>query len=630
MKDILRVKHDLMKNKEPVKNNKMYIEFRPPTEEVNYYAGFEESTKNHKHNMASRKQDENELKKYTGGVKNTHAMGHLARQHYQEHARRNLEHQAKLHNLRLSTNPNFYRDEEKSDSSIYKKIETKFNNLISQIKNNNFSGSTVKFVFDIQEELLDKGFNLTSENLQEIKKNVSLCDDILNNSDAILDSLDTKDAGNYETVNDGLKNILKITQEYQPYANRGLRERKFAQQGIKINLQKTLFNEKKVLNDFGNTETKIENRLKYDANYQRIKELKAQEKLILQSGKKINDFLTKAIQRRKAQKETKEKIEDDIRFRDKILTICDRIIEDFRRNAENYNGHIESIDKSISTSAKKYDADIRELKETKAEIQARLTEAFEQSKSVVHQDYKDLPKGQKNLTVYSTHMTRLKDKYDLELQNLENETKEKLKSLRDAYEQKRIHLQSRLERFIIERHQNIDDAEEKIYKLLENSGFSADEIFESLRGMTEGLESPKTMDFYSLRLDSVNAKTPDARRQKALRQQDGNEDLEQGEEKLDVDDEEYSPVPYALEDEPVIEPEPAARLEDRRELQLGNRGRWITVEGMTLSDLKKIDISKEDKKEFLKSYGRPDYQLRSNQEDLVAFYEFLVSKGYLQ
>ena len=159
MRDILSVKHELMKNKEtPMKK---VVEFVVPEKDLKYYGDYYGGKLNHKYNMSRNNVDENELKKYVGGVQNTHAMTHLARQHYQEHARKNLEHQAKLHNLRLASNPNFYQHEEKSDSSIFDRIQVFFNKLITQLKTNNYAKDVVNYVFEIQQLLIDQAVSYT-------------------------------------------------------------------------------------------------------------------------------------------------------------------------------------------------------------------------------------------------------------------------------------------------------------------------------------------------------------------------------------------------------------------------------------------------------------------------------------
>ncbi|MDR3594284.1 hypothetical protein, partial [Clostridium sp.] len=277
---ILSYKHQFSKNKPYQVFAKEYPELHDKPHQE-YIENNRNQVLHHLYNFSRNFQDVNDLKSYAGGVlHNTHAMTHKARQHFQEHARKNLEHQAKLHNLRLGHDPNFYKHEEKSDSKIFDKIQIDFNKLIAQLKNNNYSRDVVTYVFDIQNLLVEHGYNLTAEQLYEVKKFASISDELLD-ADIIRSSMDIKDRGTYETVADGLKNIIQAAKALEPYSNSQLRERKFAQEGIKKNLQKELYNEEKIYKDFGMTEEKVKDKLRYDRTYQDyLKQKKEEQKKI--------------------------------------------------------------------------------------------------------------------------------------------------------------------------------------------------------------------------------------------------------------------------------------------------------------------------------------------------------------
>jgi len=585
MRDILSVKHELMKNKEtPMKK---VVEFVVPEKDLKYYGDYYGGKLNHKYNMSRNNVDENELKKYVGGVQSTHAMTHLARQHYQEHARKNLEHQAKLHNLRLASNPNFYQDEEKSDNSVYDKIESLFNKLISQLKNNNYSRDIVNYVFDIQQSMLDKGFNLTSENLQEIKRFSSLADELLN-QDVIIETIDLKDRGIYETISDALQSIIKIANSLQQYSNRQLRERKFAQEGIKKNMQKELFNKEKVFEDFTKIEEKLTDRLKYDRNYLDYKALKKQVQLdaIAEKNEKLKQARKSLARFAKIVKVAAEfkRLLDMKRVKDTIKQQNDELIQAY--NDE--NRHFDELDATYSQQLLDLTTAQGEHIDAIEQNKNQLLQHAEQTYNLEKEELQRIHTGKK----LKNKVTLLEKTHKTNTELIEQKYQEELKEATERYDKDKGKLERKIQQIQEDKVTALANTVQNIYELLKDSGLTLEQIQKQF-GVEERFLSPRFREVQHAPL-------------------------------LEEQDEE--PIPYVdhvegeHKEEEAKQPEYIFTKRDKR---------YEEINGFVMTELKKLIISDKDKREYKKYAGKRIDETTSTKDNLKTVYKFCVEKGLL-
>ena len=332
----------------------------------------------HRYNMKQDVVEDNKYKCYVGGIQNTTHMTHKARQHFQEHARKNLEHQAQLHNMRMAQNPNFYKQEEKSDETVMTKIKTNLINFTNALKNGNVGKESLSIIQNIQEQLINNGHNLTSNDLIQIQEIMTTAYDIFNR-DVLLDTLDTKDNSVYFSIKSVILSVIEITQEYMPYAEKSLRERKFAQKGIKINTEKQLLDTKKIMKEFGDTEDIIYDRLKYDTNYLRVKELKYQEKQRLKEiqqrekeertvekfAKKRLDVLSSKI----ASTWKKYKLEKRLYFKNEVIPEMYNIQAKVDSEKEDLLLQIREVDSSLTTLKSQLEAQSRQIQQASKELE---------------------------------------------------------------------------------------------------------------------------------------------------------------------------------------------------------------------------------------------------------------------
>ncbi len=293
MFNLLNAKHQLINNRPIV--SKVVPHMFEEDKNLRKYINTDYSRNlNHKYDSRSKDEDINQLKQYVGGSQNTQQMNHLARQYYQKNLRSKLEHEANLHNLRLGLNPEFYKQEQQSDSKYFEKIRMDFLTIINHIKSFNFSKDIINTASSIQNTLLTEGYNLTSSDLNTILENYSLCKELMQD-ETVNDIQDTKDSSNFQTLINILNQISEITKMLLPSADLDIRQRKANQTAINTNYVKELTSKKRVLEDFSKTSAVFGDKLYFDDRYSKILEEKA-------IRKKLNDELVadnKKIERKK-------------------------------------------------------------------------------------------------------------------------------------------------------------------------------------------------------------------------------------------------------------------------------------------------------------------------------------------
>ena len=205
-------------------------------------------------------------------------MDRRAQQHRQEHIKKNMERMAHLRGLQLG-NPEYKQMEvEGVDSAVYDKLKNLFIVFTTHIKHGTVNKEAFSPVQEIQNVLLQSGYNLTESEINELLSSCSVSRELLQ-SRTLREAQDLKDSGIYYSIKSVLKTISDILAQLKPYAEKSLRDRKSIQKGIKAEVEKKLLNEDALRKKFGKSELLISERLAIDDKYASYKqhEKKAEE-----------------------------------------------------------------------------------------------------------------------------------------------------------------------------------------------------------------------------------------------------------------------------------------------------------------------------------------------------------------
>lgn len=408
-----------------------------------------------KHNAAVTNADNAKFYKFAGSlVPNTFGMQQKARQHYHEQRMKTLQHLANIQGMRLGQSPQY--TEPSSDPKVIENMKTNYADLLRDLKSSNITQNAVSTARSILNTLLNDGYNLTSADLSSVEKYSTLSLEVLQN-ELILDSNDVKDSGNIRNIEFIIQSIMKTVGMLREYADQPIRERKFAMQSVKIEMQNDMLDPENIQSDVQKTEELLKIRLEISADYKKLVELREE---------RLKQRIAAADREQKAENKVLQQIRDEFKTEsEEVIAEIDDIITniqdadneymDAQRQLGLWEDEIAKFDRELASDA---DKELAKIQEELAKYAEMLTEEEATTKKIGDSVSTKLTNTEENIREgRQASLDKLVADYDKRIKDVEKDvsyTKKERAAQIDFFNQKKARA--------------IDDHNKKTNKMIES------------------------------------------------------------------------------------------------------------------------------------------------------------------
>jgi hypothetical protein len=189
------------------------------------------------------------------------------RNHLIEVYQDNLRNKTKINNLR-GVDPYAFVQLEKPDKSIGRQIKQNFSKIVSNLEARIITKDCISLMSDIKSDIVEKGYNLDGGDIETFLRYCSHIDDLLD-SDALQQSLTSKEKSIYNFISDTNSDIVELLKAIEKLVYRDIDYRKFAFEGIAKNELKRKLNplnidQKKEARDY-----QLQEDLRFDEAFQK-------------------------------------------------------------------------------------------------------------------------------------------------------------------------------------------------------------------------------------------------------------------------------------------------------------------------------------------------------------------------
>ncbi|MDR3595832.1 hypothetical protein, partial [Clostridium sp.] len=337
--------------------------------------------------------------------------------------------------------------------------------------------------------------------------------------------------------------------------------------------------------DFGMTEEKVKDKLRYDRTYQDYLKQKKEEQ------KKIN--MVRAFLEAKMKKaHNKKELQD-------TMYVYEQLVKYFHETTRHIEIRMDEIEKTIQEQKLARERNLTEMQRQREEKDILAEEKYNEEVRKIEAHHAGRKVTIESKRARIAKLNSAQEKYHKELDDNQTAYNHQINYYENHHDstllEKEVHLSelnNRLE-------QLYEQVERDIIKLLQDNGFSEHKIISEIQKHSEGIAHPS---FQSPKTKTVNVKPTHH--------------------KGEILPPPMFPAPEEKEEEAVAEP-----LE--YPINISNNGRFKTINGWTSSELKQ-KIGETYRNEFKTVYGSRLDQMRANDEDLTKMFKFCKNKGLIK